>query len=116
VWGLTFKADTDDRRCSPAVDIVQRLVAQGATVRAYDPMVTESGSDLAGVEIVTDLYDVLQGADVLAILTEWNDFRLADLERVRAELGQPSIVDCRNLLDPGTVRVNGLRYEGIGSL
>lgn len=116
VWGLTFKADTDDRRCSPAVDIVQRLVAAGATVRAYDPMVNESGSDLVGVEVVSDMYSAVSGADALAVLTEWSEFRLADLRRVAQELGSGTVVDCRNLFEPGDVRAHHLHYEGIGSL
>ncbi|MBU6232974.1 MAG: UDP-glucose/GDP-mannose dehydrogenase family protein [Acidobacteria bacterium] len=116
VWGLTFKADTDDRRCSPAVDIVQRLIAAGATVRAYDPMVHEAGSDLTGVEIVRDMYSAVTGADALAVLTEWSEFRLADLRRVAAELGTGTLVDCRNLFEPADVRSYRLHYEGIGSL
>ena len=116
VWGLTFKADTDDLRNSPAVDIVQRLVKAGATVRAYDPMVTEPVTDLPGVEIVTDIYDVLEGAAVLAILTEWNEFRLVKLDEVARVMGTAGIVDCRNIFEPGEVRRYGLRYEGVGSL
>jgi UDPglucose 6-dehydrogenase len=116
VWGLTFKADTDDRRCSPAVDIVQRLVAAGATVRAYDPMVNKPDNDLAGVEIVGDMYSAVSGADALAVLTEWSEFRLADLRRVAQELGSGTVVDCRNLFEPGDIRSHHLQYEGIGSL
>jgi len=116
VWGLTFKADTDDLRNSPAVDIVQRLVKAGATVRAYDPMVTASVADLPGVEIVNDIYDVLEGATVLAILTEWNEFRLVKLDEVARVMGDAGIVDCRNIFEPGEVRRHGLRYEGVGSL
>ena len=116
VWGLTFKADTDDRRCSPAVDIVQRLMAAGATVRAYDPMVSEIGDDIRGVQLASDMYEVLTGADALAILTEWAEFRLADLPRVHSLLGSHTVVDCRNVFEPQDVRSHRLRYEGIGSL
>ena len=116
IWGLTFKADTDDLRNSPAVDIVQRLVAAGANVRAYDPMVTSAVDELPGIEIVTDMFEVLQGADCLAVLTEWKDFRLANVDTLAARLGKGSVVDCRNLFEPGEVRARGLHYEGIGSL
>jgi len=116
VWGLTFKADTDDRRCSPAVDIVQRLIQSGATVRAYDPMVPETGDDIAGVHVVTDMYDALDGADALAVLTEWSEFRLADLKQVASRLGSGTVVDCRNLFEPADIRAHHLTYEGIGSL
>jgi UDPglucose 6-dehydrogenase len=116
VWGLTFKAETDDRRCSPAVDIVQRLVAAGATVHAYDPMVKVIGDDIRGVELYDDKYDVLKNADALAILTEWSEFRLADLAKVQSVLGAGAVVDCRNIFEPHDVRSHRLRYEGIGSL
>lgn len=116
VWGLTFKADTDDRRCSPAVDIVQRLLAAGAIVRGYDPMVTEVGDDIRGVEITSDMYDALAGADALAVLTEWEEFRVADLTKVKSLLGSGAVVDCRNVFEPHDVRSHQLRYEGIGSL
>ena len=116
VWGLTFKADTDDRRSSPAVDIVQRLIRAGAQVHAYDPMVADPGSDIEGVELATDMYSVLEGADALAILTEWSEFRLADLQDVATRLGGGTVVDCRNLFDPADVRSHKLKYEGIGSL
>ena len=116
VWGLTFKADTDDRRCSPAVDIVQRLMSEGANVRAYDPMVHEVGPDIEGVQIVSDMYEALEGADALAVLTEWSEFRLADLKKVSSMLGSATLVDCRNLFEPADVRAHHLTYEGIGSL
>lgn len=116
VWGLTFKADTDDRRCSPAVDIVQRLMAAGATVHAYDPMVSEVSEDIQGVQLSSDKYEVLRNADALAILTEWTEFRLADLEKVRSILDTGALIDCRNIFEPQDVRSHGLRYEGIGSL
>jgi UDPglucose 6-dehydrogenase len=115
VWGLTFKADTDDRRCSPAVEITKRLIAAGARVQAFDPMVSEVGDDIHGVELFGDMYEVLQGCVVLAVLTEWPEFQDADFSIVRDRLGAGTIVDCRNLLDSNAVRSHNLRYVGIGT-
>jgi UDPglucose 6-dehydrogenase len=115
VWGLTFKADTDDRRCSPAVDIAQRLRERGACVRAFDPMVHNTGTDIEGIEIGTDQFSILEGADALAILTEWNEFVEVDLATLATHFPGGAVVDCRNVLNPAAVRAVGLAYEGIGS-
>jgi UDPglucose 6-dehydrogenase len=79
-------------------------------------MVNEAGSDIKDVVVGTDMYSVLDGADALAILTEWSEFRLADLKQVAARLGNSTVVDCRNLFEPADVRSHHLNYEGIGSL
>jgi UDPglucose 6-dehydrogenase len=111
VWGLTFKAGTDDRRESPAVAIVERLVAQGAIVRAYDPTVHH---DLPGIEVVGDPYEACDGASVLALLTEWDEFRWLDLDEVGRRLGARSVVDTRNLLDRAALQRLGFSYRGVG--
>jgi UDPglucose 6-dehydrogenase len=115
VWGLTFKAHTDDLRDSPAINIIRRLLEVGATVRAYDPAV-EDGSDtrLAGIEVVGDPIAAATGADVLAVLTEWPDFRDVDFARVAEVIGARNVVDARNLLDGAALKDLGFAYDGIG--
>jgi UDPglucose 6-dehydrogenase len=115
VWGLTFKAETDDLRDSPAINIIHRLREVGANVRAYDPAVEDSSDPrLAGIEVVTDPYDAVEGADVLAILTEWGEFKTYDMERVAGLMGTKTVVDARNLLDREAVKEIGFTYDGIG--
>jgi UDPglucose 6-dehydrogenase len=114
-WGLTFKAGTDDRRDSPAVEIVRRMVADGARVQAYDPTVTGPVPELPeGVEICGDPYAACDGAAAVVVLTEWEELRWLDFAKVRALLGEPSIVDARNLLDPTALRRMGITYVGVG--
>jgi UDPglucose 6-dehydrogenase len=122
-WGLTFKANTDDRRDSPSLQVAHRLVALGATVRAFDPTVAvdpdAAGADavppdLAGLSLCADPYEAATGARVLVVLTEWDEFRWLDLARVLSVMAAPSIVDARNLLDPAAVRRMGFAYTGIG--
>ena len=116
VWGLSFKARTDDRRDSPSIEIIRRLIAKGATVRAFDPTVseTDASADLDGVVVVGDPYAAAEGATVLALLTEWDEFRWLDFDKVRSLLASPTIVDARNLLDPAALRRRGFTYEGVG--
>ncbi|MBV8952141.1 MAG: UDP-glucose/GDP-mannose dehydrogenase family protein [Actinobacteria bacterium] len=114
-WGLTFKADTDDLRDSPAIAIVRRLVEQGARVCAYDPAAGERAAALVdGLEVVTDPYDAVRDARVLALLTEWDEFRWADFDRVRDVMEVPALLDARNLLDPVALRRRGFTYHGVG--
>ncbi len=117
IWGLTFKADTDDRRNSPATAITAKVVERGATVRAYDPTVSANDAnspDLAGVEIVADPVEAARGAAVIGLLTEWQEFRWIDFDAVAALMAAPSIVDARNLLDPEAIRRQGFTYVGVG--
>jgi UDPglucose 6-dehydrogenase len=110
-WGLTFKANTDDLRESPALAILDRLVERGAKVRAHDPQVRH---DLPGIEVVDDPYDACDGADVLVVLTEWDQFRWLDLNEVHGRLASPHIVDTRNLLDRAAALRAGFTYQGVG--
>lgn len=110
--GLTFKAGTDDTRDSPAIEIIERLVAEGAVVKAFDP-VAES-SPIEGVEVCSDPYAAADGAEVLAILTEWEEFKFVDLDKLAEVMANKHIVDARNLLDRGAVRRRGFTYQGIG--
>ena len=115
VWGLTFKAGTDDLRGSPALDIIEVLVVAGATVRAYDPVAGETATRvLAGVDVVNDPYLACKEADVLVVLTEWDEFRTLDFERVRRMMAAAAVVDARNALDGGRLRRLGFAYEGVG--
>jgi UDPglucose 6-dehydrogenase len=114
-WGLTFKAGTDDRRDSPAVDVIQRMVAEGAQVRAFDPTVAGPVPELPeGVEICADAYAACDGADTVVVLTEWEELRWLDFTKVAALLAEPSVVDARNLLDPTALRRMGFAYSGVG--
>jgi UDPglucose 6-dehydrogenase len=114
VWGLTFKADTDDLRDSPAVAVTRRLVADGALVRAYDPTV-EGDSPVDGVEIVGDAYAAVEDAPIVVLLTEWDEFRWLDFRKVAGSMTSPrAVVDARNLLDPPAMRRMGFAYQGVG--
>jgi len=112
VLGLTFKAGTDDMRDSPSIEITGRLVEAGAKVSAYDPVATEC--PIEGVTVVGDAYAAAEGADVLAILTEWEEFKFLDLDKLAETMSKLHIVDGRNLLDRGAVRRRGFSYQGIG--
>lgn len=114
VWGLAFKANTDDVRESPAIEIVAALRAAGATVRAYDPAVSDRVYADLGIDRAADPIDAVSGVDALAILSEWDEFRWVDLSLMRAAMAKPSIVDARNLLDPQIARGAGFIYTGIG--
>jgi UDPglucose 6-dehydrogenase len=111
VWGLTFKARTDDTRESPALRIVSLLADQGAEVQAYDPAVK---GPVGGVVPAADPYSVCDGARVLAVLTEWDDFRWLDFDKVAGLMETPRVVDARNLLDRPALERRGFSYVGIG--
>jgi UDPglucose 6-dehydrogenase len=113
VWGLTFKARTDDLRESPSLAVAAELAARGAKVRAYDPTVHRPipGSD---IDVCADPFIACDGAVVLAVLTEWDEFRWLDLERVGEAMAARAIVDARNLLDRSAAKRAGFRYTSIG--
>ena len=113
--GVTFKPNTDDMRESPSLDIVPALQKAGATVKAYDPAgMDDARTMLSDVQWCEDTYEVLDDADALVIVTEWNEFRSLDLERVRSLLKEPVIVDLRNIYDPEIMAEAGVRYSSIG--
>jgi UDPglucose 6-dehydrogenase len=115
VWGLTFKARTDDLRESPSLAIIRRLLDRGAAIRAHDPTVSGSKPGLPDdIEICTDPYAVCDGADALAVLTEWEEYRWLDPAKVAAVIAGRSVVDGRNLLDRNEWTRLGFRYQGIG--
>jgi UDPglucose 6-dehydrogenase len=111
VWGLTFKARTDDRRDSPAVAIVRDLQHEGAIVQAFDPTVETA---LDGIGFCVDAYEACAGADVLAVLTEWDEFRWLDPDHVRTLMTAAQVVDARNLLERSAWQRAGFAYQGIG--
>ncbi|MFN8028192.1 MAG: UDP-glucose/GDP-mannose dehydrogenase family protein [Acidimicrobiia bacterium] len=116
IWGLTFKANTDDLRDSPALAIASALLAEGARVLAYDPATgPEAEARVPGITIVADPYEAITGAGVLGLLTEWDEFRWLDFGRVHDAMAAPrAVIDARNLLDPAAMRRRGLVYQGVG--
>jgi len=116
VWGLAFKARTDDVRESPALYGVQRFLDAGIRVRAHDPEAMANARALIGSRLATfdDGYEALQGADALVVFTDWQEFRTPDFERIAATLKQPLIFDGRNLYDPALMRRMGIQYHCIG--
>jgi UDPglucose 6-dehydrogenase len=115
-WGLTFKARTDDLRDSPAIEVLRRVLARGASaVKAYDPGVRDgSAPSLEGIRVQADPYAACEGADVLVVLTEWDEFRWLDFAKVAGLMRAPRIVDTRNLLEPAAIRRRGFAYDGLG--
>jgi UDPglucose 6-dehydrogenase len=115
VLGLTFKADTDDLRDSPAMVIARRLLEEGARVQAFDPVAGRRAAEqLPGLLSCTDAYAPAVGATVLAVLTEWDEFRWLDFDRIRDVMVDARIVDARNLLDPAALRRRRFEYRGVG--
>ncbi|MEY2580207.1 MAG: UDPglucose 6-dehydrogenase [Ilumatobacteraceae bacterium] len=115
VWGLTFKARTDDLRDSPSLAIIRRLMAAGATVQAYDPTVSGPKPGLpSDIGIADDPYSACKGADVLAVLTEWDEFRWLDIDQVAGAMAGRAIVDARNVMDGNEWRRSAFDYQGIG--
>ena len=115
VLGLTFKPNTDDMRDSPSLAIVPALQQAGATVRAFDPQGMEEAKEmLPGTVFCDDAYETMEGADALAIVTEWNEFRLLDLERAKGLLSTPLLVDLRNIYKPDEIIKAGFDYYSVG--
>ena len=115
VLGLSFKPETDDMRDAPAVEIVQSLISRGARVRAYDPAAMSKAQKLLPeVQMCQNEYEACQGADALVIITEWNQFRMLDLERVKSLLRTPVVIDLRNVYEPEPMRAAGFAYTCVG--
>lgn len=116
VLGLAFKNGTDDCRESPAMEIIGELINQGADITAYDPKAMGTACRILGnkIQYADNMYQALQDADVLAVLTEWNEFRELDLSKTAELMRHKKIVDCRNLLDPQKAKDLGFDYQGIG--
>ena len=116
ILGLTFKPNTDDMRDAPSLDVIPALLAMGATVRAFDPEGMEEAARIldGDVSFVDGPYSAVEGADVAVILTEWDQFRALDLDRVKLLMKAPVVVDLRNVYRPEDMRVRGFKYSSIG--
>ena len=115
VLGVTFKPNTDDMRDAPSLDIIPLLQAAGARIRAYDPEgMKEARKYLENIEWVDEAYDVMPGADALLVLTEWNEFRVLDFERIKSLLKAPLIIDLRNIYAPADLTAHGFTYHSVG--
>jgi UDPglucose 6-dehydrogenase len=115
VLGLTFKPNTDDMRDAPSLDIVPALQEAGAAIRAFDPAgMHEAEKLLNGVRFCDGIYETLEGADAVAIITEWDEFRALDLDRVKSLLKQPVMIDLRNIYRPAQMAERGFKYFSIG--
>ena len=116
LWGLAFKPRTDDMREAPAITIIEALLAMGATVRAYDPEATQTARQVLGDRITycNHSYEALTGADALAVVTEWNEFREPDFDKMRQLLKSPVVFDGRNIYAPEQMRGLGFQYFSIG--
>jgi UDPglucose 6-dehydrogenase len=116
VLGLSFKPETDDMRESSSIPLVTALVDGGAKVKAFDPVAMDNARSMLpdSVEYCEDSYDAAEGANAMIIVTEWNQFRSLDMERVRSSLKQPVVVDLRNLYDPKRMKAQGFQYSSVG--
>ncbi|MDA8430397.1 MAG: UDP-glucose/GDP-mannose dehydrogenase family protein [Geobacteraceae bacterium] len=115
-WGLSFKPRTDDMREAPAITIIERLLAAGATVRAHDPEAIEEAKKVFGDRIAYshNQYDILDNADALVVITDWSEYRNPDFERIKSAMKNPLIVDGRNLYKPDRMATAGFRYIPLG--
>ena len=116
VWGLAFKAGTDDMRDSPAIPLVEGLLGAGARVVAHDPHAAAAARARFGarVSLVDDPYCAVKDAHALVVVTEWLQYRTPDFERIRGLMARPLVIDGRNLWDPGRMRRAGFEYHGVG--
>lgn len=114
-WGLAFKANTDDVRFSPAIYTIEKLLAEGVEITAFDPQaIDEAKHLLPDIEFATSAEGAAEGADALLVLTEWPDFRNADFARIQQSMARPLILDGRNILDPCKLRGMGFEYVSMG--
>lgn len=116
IWGLAFKPNTDDIRFAPSTYIIKKLLEKGYTVSAYDPEARANSQKLFGdvVEFVDSAYDAVTDADALLILTEWNEFKQADLAKVKSAMKSPHVFDGRNVYHPREMKEAGFTYESVG--
>jgi UDPglucose 6-dehydrogenase len=113
--GLSYKPNTDDVREAPSIDVIENLLQKGAEVRAYDPKAMPVlKAQMNSIQYCKDPYAVASGADALLIVTEWDEFRQLDLDRIKGLMRRPVIVDGRNIFDPKTMRDRGFVYRGVG--
>lgn len=115
-WGLSFKPRTDDMREAPAITIIERLLAVGATIRAHDPEALREAKHFFGdrIEYSNNQYEILNGADAMVIITDWNEYRNPDFDRIKGSLRSPNIIDGRNLYKPNRMNEAGFNYFPLG--
>jgi UDPglucose 6-dehydrogenase len=116
IWGLAFKAQTDDMRESPALTLIEELLGAGATVVAHDPAAMHEGERRLGTRIAfaKTNYEALAGADALVVVTDWNEYRFPDFARIKGALSKPVVIDGRNLYDPVKMQALGFTYRSLG--
>lgn len=115
ILGLSFKPDTDDMRDAPSIVIINALKKTGAKVKAYDPIaINNTQKILKGIVFCNSAYEVAENIDILIIVTEWNEFRQLDLQRIKSVMKQPILLDGRNIYDPCKVKKLGFVYQGVG--
>lgn len=116
VWGLTFKPNTDDMRDAPSIDIINGLLKDGAMIKAYDPAGIEEAKKFLKntIQYCDDMYKTLTDCDALVIITEWNQFRNPDFERLKRSLETPLVIDLRNVYDPEKMKTLGFQYVCVG--
>jgi len=116
IWGLAFKPNTDDMREAPALTVIDALLKEGVTIRAFDPAAMGEARRRLGrrIKLCNGNYEALKGADALVVMTEWNEFRRPDFDRVKSLLKEPVIFDGRNIYDPKVMKEKGFVYYGIG--
>ena len=116
VWGTAFKGGTDDCRESPAMQIIQILLERGAKITVYDPQAMDNARKILGdsVAYAPDMYTAADEADVLAVLTEWEDFKTSDLQKLKSRLKTPKIIDLRHLINRETAQANGFEIFSLG--
>ena len=115
VLGLSFKPNTDDMRCAPSIEIIGALAENGAKVKAYDPQANKKArAILKGITFCKDLYEAAKNSDALVIVTEWHEFEVMDLGRIKKLMNTPLIIDGRNIFDPQKMKEAGFRYISIG--
>jgi UDPglucose 6-dehydrogenase len=116
VLGLAFKADTDDMRCAPSIDIIEGLLAEGAKVKAYDPQAMDNAKAIFKKEVVLspDVYSMAKGCDCLVLLTEWDEFQTIDFNRLAKVMRQTIVFDGRNFFASKDLKKYGFEYYGIG--
>ncbi len=115
ILGLSFKPNTDDVREAPSLTIIPKLLQKGARIRAYDPIASkEASKHLNDIIYVKDVYAAAEGVDCIVVITEWNEFRELDLQRLKSLMRQPNVVDGRNIYSPARMKALGFNYVGVG--
>jgi len=116
LWGLAFKPNTDDMRNAPSIGLVERLHAEGAEIVAYDPEARHTAEAVLGnkVKYAADMYEPIKDADALVIVTEWDQFKKPDWDKIRKDLHSPIIIDGRNMFEPSDMEKLGFVYHSVG--